>query len=173
MKSAASVKWIITKIGRDLPDRERIPATKTTRVKMEPAGALWTTHGIDTYKVVGEVDKSKNNLEGKKLVLLFGKESHPLTRLFMVPKLSVIYQNITLSDKDIEFLYVGLDGQTKQEYDRFAASMCCCWIVSCLCALLPELGVALALNTSLTKYPATCFWLSPSFLLSSMALGSL
>ena len=90
---------------------------------MEPAGALWTTHGIDTYKVVGEVDKSKNNLEGKKLVLLFGKESHPLTRLFMVPKLSVIYQNITLSDKDIEFLYVGLDGQTKQEYDRFAASM--------------------------------------------------
>merc|ERR1712176_1022201 len=41
----------------------------------------------------------------------------------MVPKLSVIYQNITLSDKDIEFLYVGLDGQTKQEYDRFAASM--------------------------------------------------
>merc|ERR1712224_292841 len=123
MKSAASVKWIITKIGRDLPDRERIPATKTTRVKMEPAGALWTTHGIDTYKVVGEVDKSKNNLEGKKLVLLFGKESHPLTRLFMVPKLSVIYQNITLSDKDIEFLYVGLDGQTKQEYDRFAASM--------------------------------------------------
>ena len=90
----------------------------------------------------------------------------------MVPKLSVIYQNITLSDKDIEFLYVGLVGQTKQEYDRFAASM-------------RESQVVLLLDCWLSLCVVHCHWIlrsqnipplvfgCSSFLLTSMALGSL
>lgn len=117
------IREILEDIGRKLPDRQRVKATKMTRVKMEPQGTIYVAHAIDTY-LDGKVDKSKNNLQGKKLVLFFGQESNFLTRSFLTPKMSVLYQNITSRRDDIEFLFVGLvEGQTKTEYERFAATM--------------------------------------------------
>ena len=119
----SDIKKILEDIGRNLPDRQRVKATKNTRVKMEPQGTIYVSHAIDTY-VDGKVDKSKDNLEGKKLVLIFGRESNFLTRSFLTPKMSVIYQNLTTLRDDIEFIFVGLtEGQSENEYERFAATM--------------------------------------------------
>lgn len=115
-------KTILTNIGKNLPDRQRVKATKTVSIRMEPQGTIRVTHAIDTF-LDGKVDTSKNNLEGKKLVLLFGQESNYLTRAFLTPKMSAIYQHMTTSRDDVEFLFVGLEGQSKVEYERFAASM--------------------------------------------------
>ena len=90
---------------------------------MEPQGTIRVTHAIDTF-VDGKVDKSKDNLAGKKLVLFYAKESNYLSRAFLVPKMSVIYQQMIAERDDVEFLFVGLtEGQTKVEYERFAKSM--------------------------------------------------
>lgn len=116
------IKQTLEDIGYNLPERERIPATKTTSVRMEPQGTIRVTHAIDTF-VDGKVDKTKNNLAGKKLVLFFAKESNYLSREFLTPKMSVIYQYIKAERDDIEFLFVGLEDQTKWEYERFAKKM--------------------------------------------------
>ena len=114
-----TAKSLLTQVGTSLPNRERIKATKATTVNIEPTCSLKLTAYIDTYLEGKVVDTSKNNLEGKKLVLIFGKEAHPLTRTYYVPKLAMIYQNLTLQrDDDVEFLYVSMD-PTKAEYDRF------------------------------------------------------
>lgn len=122
-QTKALVKKTLEEIGFNLPERERIKATKTTSVRIEPQGALRVTHAIDTF-VDGEVMKWKNNLSGKKLVLFFAKESNYLSREFLTPKMSVIYQSIIAERDDVEFLFVGLmKGQTKVEYNRFAKRM--------------------------------------------------
>mmetsp|Transcript_19695 Transcript_19695/g.48993 ORF Transcript_19695/g.48993 Transcript_19695/m.48993 type:complete len:207 (-) Transcript_19695:77-697(-) len=117
------IQKCLEQIGFNLPDRQRIKATKTTSVRMEPQGTIRVTHAIDTF-VDGKVDKSKDNLVGKKLVLFFAKESNYLSRAFLVPKMTVIYQQMIAERDDVEFLFVGLtQGQTKVEYERFAKSM--------------------------------------------------
>ena len=115
-----STRSLLAEVGKSLPNRERIKATKGTSVNIEPTGMLKLTAYIDTY-LEGKVFTAKNNLQGKKLVLIFGKESHPLTRTYYVPKLAMIYQNLTLQRDDIEFLYVSMD-PTKAEFDRFTKS---------------------------------------------------
>lgn len=117
------IQKCLEQIGFNLPDRQRIKATKTTSVRMEPQGTIRVTHAIDTF-VDGKVDKSKDNLVGKKLVLFFAKESNYLSRAFLVPKMTVIYQQMIAERDDVEFLFVGLtQGQTKVEHERFAKSM--------------------------------------------------
>jgi len=119
----SSLQECLEQIGVNLPERERIKATKKTSVRMEPQGTIRVTHAIDKF-VNGKVDTSKDNLAGKKLVIFFAKESNYLSRSFLVPKMSVIYQQIIAERDDVEFLFVGLtEGQTKVEYDRFAKSM--------------------------------------------------
>ena len=115
-----STKSLLEKVGKSLPDRQRIKATKGTVVNIEPTCSLKLTAYIDTY-LDGKVDKTTNNLQGKKVVLFFGKESHPLTRTFYTPKMAMLYQHLTMSRDDIEFLYVSLD-ESKVEYDRFTKS---------------------------------------------------
>ena len=113
-----NAKSLLAQVGTSLPNRKRIKATKGTPVNLEPTCMLKLTAYIDTYVEGKVVDTSKNNLEGKKLVLIFGKESHPLTRTYYVPKLAMIYQKLTLQRDDVEFLYVSMD-PTKAEFDRF------------------------------------------------------
>ena len=63
-QTKALVKKTLEEIGFNLPERERIKATKTTSVRIEPQGALRVTHAIDTFvddaaarmEVVGEPD---------------------------------------------------------------------------------------------------------------------
>jgi len=121
--SNSAVSKILQDIGYKLPDKQRVKATKTTSVRMEPQGTIRVTHAIDKF-VDGKVDKSKDNLAGKKVVLFFAKEANYLSREFLVPKMSVIYQSMIAERKDIEFLFVGLsEGQSKVEYERFAKKM--------------------------------------------------
>lgn len=121
-ETMSEVRLLLENIGKQLPDRKRVPATKLTRNKMEPQGTIYVAHKIDTYEEL-EVDTRKNNLAGKKLVLFFGKESHGLTRIFHVPKMAAIYQNLTTSRDDVEFLFVGLTEMSETEYNRFSKTM--------------------------------------------------
>jgi len=85
------------------------------------SGVLKVSHTLDTF-VDGNIDMSKDNLEGKKLVLFFGSEANPLTRNFYKPKLAMIYHYMTLEcNGDIEFIYVSRD-KTQVAFDRFTKS---------------------------------------------------
>ena len=71
---------------------------------------LKIAHTIDTFETIpGKADTSRNHLEPKKLVLFFGRKSHPLIRTFYMPKLAMMYHFITLQRADVEFNYISMD----------------------------------------------------------------
>eukprot|EP00536_Pseudo-nitzschia_multiseries_P001073 jgi/Psemu1/300500/fgenesh1_kg.13_\ len=115
------VKNLLTTIGYSLPDRKRITGTTTASVKVVPGDVLRATSRLDTFEVTGTV-LSKNNLEGKKVALVFGRESHPLTRTFFIPKLAMIYRNLTEKRDDVEFIFVSRD-ESETEFKRFTKPM--------------------------------------------------
>ena len=118
----SNIPELLDRVGKALPDRKRVKATQKTNVKMVPTGEIRVEAMIDTYVNDGkEVDTTKNNLAGKKVVLIFGKQSHPLTRTFLVPKMALKYHHMTLpkgATDGIEFLYVSLDAN-KAQFDSF------------------------------------------------------
>ena len=107
----------LKELGLSLPDRDRVIGKTSQKVKLVPTGELTSICRDDTFEIAG-VDRSKNNLEGKKLVLFFGRYSHPLTRNFFAPKLAMIYKNMTETRDDVEFIFVSLDS-SEQEYNTF------------------------------------------------------
>lgn len=104
-----------------MPDRKRVKGATTITVKVVPNDVLVGRSRLDTFEVTG-TNRNKSNLEGKKVAIVFGREGHHLTRTFFVPKLAMIYRNITEKRDDVEFLFVSLD-ETKEQYDRFTKSM--------------------------------------------------
>ena len=112
---------LFAKIGRSLPERQRIQGTSSMKVKIEPTGGITLNRILDTF-LDGKVDATKNNLEAKKVVLIFGEWSNPLTRTFYIPKLHSIYHYMTLQRDDVEFLFVSLDG-TEQDFNKMKSIM--------------------------------------------------
>jgi hypothetical protein len=120
--STNATQMLFAKIGQSLPDRKRVKGSRPTRINIEPTGMIKITHTLGT-SLKGKVDTTKNSLEGKKLVLFIGSESHALTRVFYKPKLAMMYDFMTKEDScDVEFLYVSLD-ESKEAFDRFTATM--------------------------------------------------
>ena len=122
--SMVNIPDILERVGKALPDRKRVSGTQKTNVKMVPTGEIRVEAILDTYVNDGKVNPNKNNLAGKKIVLLFGRQSHTLTRTFLVPKMALIYHHMTLpkgATDNIEFLYVSLD-ETKAQFDNFTKS---------------------------------------------------
>ena len=116
-----TTRELFAQIGRSLPERQRIQGTSKMKVKIEPTGGITLNRVLDTF-LDGKVDTTKNNLEGKKVVLFFGEWANPLTRTFYIPKLHAIYHYMTLERDDVEFLFVSLDA-TEQDFNKMKSKM--------------------------------------------------
>jgi hypothetical protein len=115
-----SITSLLENIGHAMPDRERIQGTTNHLVKIQPTEVPIIPCRNDTFIITG-TDLKKNNLKGKKVVVIFGRESHYLTTSFFIPKLSMIYLNLTERRNDIEFVFVSLD-EKEDQYNRSTAS---------------------------------------------------
>jgi hypothetical protein len=115
-----SIISLLENIGHAMPDRERVQGKSSPLVRIVPTEVPIIPCRNDTFIITG-TDLKRNNLKGKKVVLIFGRESHYLTTSFFIPKLSMIYLNLTESRNDIEFIFISLD-EKKDQYNRCTAS---------------------------------------------------
>ena len=122
----SSTAEILAKIGKDLPDRTRVPAKTSTSIKMVPTGEIALVAAVDTFTDL-KVKSGTDKLAGKDIVLIFGRSTHQLTKTFLVPKLALIYHNMTNNTTNVEFLYVSVPEETKAGHDRVIKSHRKCW----------------------------------------------
>lgn len=121
----SEVLHLLEAVGKSLPDRERHKGAKPTTIKLLLTADIKVTGIVDTFvdktTVTGEEELShkKNTLAEKNVVLLFGRQSHYVTRSFLVPKMALVYSNLTRHNRsNVEFLYVSMD-ETQVQYDTF------------------------------------------------------
>ena len=114
------IQSMIEEVGKALPSYKRIKGHRKTQINLVPTGEIKIDGFKDTF-VKGPVDANNNNLENKKVVIIFGRYSHELTRNFLIPKMAMIYHYLTLARNDVEFLYVSLPDESQQDFDKFAA----------------------------------------------------
>ena len=132
----AEILSMLEAVGKTLPDRKRVKGTERTVINLVPTGEIKIDGIKDTFVNNGqEIDTKKNNLADKKIVLIFGRYSHALTRNFLVPKMTMIYHYLTLARDDVEFLYVSLPDESQADFDKFA-SMQRKYYLLCSCSLL-------------------------------------
>ena len=123
MSDNISTAEILAQVGKAMPNRQRISGSAMQSIKLVPTGEIVVNSVVDSFQEQAIVS-DRDNLQGKEVVLVFGKSSHFLTQNFLIPKMALIYHHLTVKeDSKVEFLYVSLPDETKQGHERAVKSI--------------------------------------------------